>query len=109
VRDWQEDRPRVQTMGHIAHCIDLMRSDILCQADDTLLPFEVPQRAEVPPKRMCRDWTQLEEFALQNSACFQRTAPEDPQFDTLLDYMNCPPSSPYYRQVEEVKNMNGIE
>ncbi|OTB02917.1 hypothetical protein M426DRAFT_12957 [Hypoxylon sp. CI-4A] len=106
IRDWEEGRARVQTIDHVAHCLEVIRADIVCEADDTLLPFDIEQRTEMPPKRMCRSWGQLKEFAIQNSACFLRHEPSDPLYDTLTEYMNCPPSSPYYSFVEGLKAMN---
>ncbi|KAI0157124.1 hypothetical protein GGR52DRAFT_577120 [Hypoxylon sp. FL1284] len=105
VRESQEKPPQEQTItaDHVIHCLDTMRADVMCQADDTILALEVPERAEKPPRRVCRNWSQLEEFAVRHSACFRRRAPGDPFFSSILEFMNCPPSSPYYAKVEELK------
>ncbi|KAI1387535.1 uncharacterized protein F4822DRAFT_430282 [Hypoxylon trugodes] len=103
VRDWEEGRSRVQTIDHVAHCLEVVRMDIMCVADDTLLSYPVDDPEELPPKRMCRDWDQLEEFAISNSACFERRELDDPFRDSLIEYMNCPTSSPYYEVVEELR------
>lgn len=81
------------TFKHVAHCLDILRSDIMCQADDTLLPFRFQQdveREEKVPKRMCRNWDQLEDFAVEHSACLHRHEPDRPLYGTLAEYTNCP-------------------
>ncbi|KAI0381321.1 hypothetical protein F5Y04DRAFT_280854 [Hypomontagnella monticulosa] len=103
VRASPEERP---TFFHFIHCLDIIRLDTICQADDTLLTYEAQQRSEMPPKRMCRSWDQLEEYAIQNSACFQRREPSDPLHNTVYEYTNCPASSPYYSLIEELKAGN---
>ncbi|KAI0965934.1 hypothetical protein F4678DRAFT_451258 [Xylaria arbuscula] len=95
------------TIDHVAHCLGVIRSDVMCEADDTLFPYEVQQTIEKPPERICRNWEKLEEFAIQNSACFQRLKDSDPLHGTLFEYMNCPPGSPYHALVEELKHTNG--
>ncbi|KAI1132269.1 hypothetical protein F5Y10DRAFT_218497 [Nemania abortiva] len=107
VRELQRDYPQRYTIDHVVHCLGSIRSDVMCEADDTLFPYEVEQPTKMPLKRMCRSWDQLEEFAMRNSACFQRRQDSDPLHDTLFEYMNCPPSSPYYTVVEELKMKTG--
>ncbi|KAH8779955.1 hypothetical protein F5883DRAFT_193783 [Diaporthe sp. PMI_573] len=83
---------------HISHCMDALRRQILCDADDT--PRATERRIEVVTgvgqHRKCRSWLELETFALQHTACYKR--PEDPERDgqPILDrFKHCPPGSGY--------------
>ncbi|KAI0398554.1 hypothetical protein F5Y17DRAFT_411055 [Xylariaceae sp. FL0594] len=85
------------TPGHILHCIADIRLSVLCQADGTVLPFPGPETSPTSTtKRTCpRNWRDLEAYALRNSACFRRRDDGDPRHNTLYEYTDCPPSSPY--------------
>ncbi|KAI1165520.1 hypothetical protein F5B18DRAFT_154116 [Nemania serpens] len=107
VRARQQGDSGGPTSDHIFHCLADIRLSILCQADDTVLPFPGKEKVEEPaPKRMCRSWKQLEGYAIENSACFKRREDDDPLHDTLFEYLNCPKSSPYHSLVQEFWKMN---
>ncbi|TRX87977.1 hypothetical protein FHL15_011118 [Xylaria flabelliformis] len=107
VRMRQRDDSGGPTAGHIFHCLADIRLSVLCEADDTVLPFLGKTKVEVPaPKRMCRSWKRLEGYANKNSACFQRREDDDPLHDSLFEYMNCPASSPYYNLVQDLRKLN---
>ncbi|KAI1382423.1 hypothetical protein F4677DRAFT_401883 [Hypoxylon crocopeplum] len=83
---------------HISHCLDALRRQIICDADDT--PRATDRRAEVLSgvwqHRKCRSWEELENFAKQHTACYK--PPEDPESDSkpkLERFKHCPPSSGY--------------
>ncbi|KAI1327327.1 hypothetical protein F5Y16DRAFT_198762 [Xylariaceae sp. FL0255] len=87
-RDWR----------HVSHCLDALRRQVICDADDT--PRKTERRPEVVSgilqHRMCRRWEDLEDFAKQHTACYKR--PEDPGLDTrpIIDrFKHCPPGSGY--------------
>lgn len=95
------------TAEHIFHCLADIRFSVLCQADDTVLPFPGKQKVEEPaPNRMCRSWKRLEGYAIENSACFKRREDDDPLHDTLFEYVDCPESSPYRGLVRALLKMN---
>lgn len=89
--------PQSRSSGHIDHCMDALRRQILCDADDT--PRATDRRAEVVSgllqHRKCRSWSELEDFARRNTACYKR--PEYPEEDgSKLDrFKHCPPGSGY--------------
>lgn len=83
---------------HISHCMDALRRQILCDADDT--PRATDRRMEVVTgvgqHRKCRSWRELENFAAKHTACYRR--PEDPERDgrpILNRFKHCPPGSGY--------------
>jgi len=57
--------------GHLQHCLNYLRQNILCEADRTLEPPDwlhrnlAVQRAEARP-RTCRDWSAIRGYAANN-------------------------------------------
>ncbi|GAW15644.1 hypothetical protein ANO14919_050630 [Xylariales sp. No.14919] len=92
------------TAGHVFHCLADIRSSVLCDADDTVLPFRGKQKfAVAAPERKCRSWERLEGWAVEHSACFARREDDDPLHETLAEYVDCPPGSPYRGVVQELR------
>lgn len=105
VRELQQGIQSNMSFMHTVHCLDTLRSEIICVADDTPTSFEQSgvQRTEKPPPRKCRDWNKMLDFAKQNSACFKRLPPSDPRWNTRDAFVYCPDDSPYWDQVNEYK------
>ncbi|KAL5044215.1 hypothetical protein BDW71DRAFT_215769 [Aspergillus fruticulosus] len=85
-----------RTWHHISHCLDALRRQVLCDADDT--PRATDRRVEVvsgvEQRRVCRDWGQLESWAKAHTACYNR--PEKPGDEVgLKRFMHCPEGSGY--------------
>ncbi|KAI1826340.1 hypothetical protein F4861DRAFT_102869 [Xylaria intraflava] len=83
---------------HISHCLDALRRQILCDADDT--PRVTDRRMEVVSgvlqHRRCRNWGELDDFARRHTACYKR--PENPEQDPLPSiesFKHCPPGTGY--------------
>jgi len=93
-------------LEHAMHCLDALRGEVTCAADDTpyVLNGELITENEdggIIQTRKCRDWQELEEFAVQNSACYKNFADSDPGHDTLEEWKYCPETSPYKAIVAE--------
>ncbi|CAD6439081.1 dbc402df-af12-49a9-a52a-f963f9be615c [Sclerotinia trifoliorum] len=103
VRNCDSGANQTQTLEHAVHCLDVLRSEVMCTADDTPLSFRFQEvvQAERAPKRKCRDWNKLVEYTTAHSACFRRYSPNDPRYSTLDEYLFCPPDSPYKALVED--------
>ena len=91
------------------HCLDVLRSEVMCTADDTPLSFRFQElhQTERAPKRKCRDWNKFQEFLTENSACYRRGKPGSVEYDTLREFMNCPPGSPYNAVVDKLLQEDG--
>lgn len=94
--EFRNNKSQSRSWHHIAHCLDALRRQILCDADDT--PRATERRAEVVSgvgqNRVCRDWGELEQWAQTHTACYKR--PERPDDETgLRRFMHCPPDSGY--------------
>lgn len=90
--------PQSRSWHHISHCMDALRRQVLCDADDT--PRATERRAEVvsglSQHRKCRSWEELEKFAKRHTACYRR--PENPESSgtsKLERFKHCPLDSGY--------------
>ncbi|CAG8978464.1 hypothetical protein HYALB_00012846, partial [Hymenoscyphus albidus] len=84
---------------HILHCLDSIRLETLCAADDT--PRYVPFNGENEKKpgdgqiRKCRDWSKLEKWAQDHDACYRYIEPGNDEISNLERFKFCANDSPY--------------
>ncbi|KAK3299475.1 uncharacterized protein B0H64DRAFT_317844 [Chaetomium fimeti] len=82
--------PNHIALSHALHCLDQLRQDVLCNADDTprYAGFQTPAGTGAGQVRMCRDWRALETWALEHTACFKH---EDEVPGPMVDrFKSCP-------------------
>ncbi|KAI0015521.1 hypothetical protein F4780DRAFT_786689 [Xylariomycetidae sp. FL0641] len=75
---------------HVLHCLDQLRQDVICNADDTprYAGFQDPPGTGSGQVRMCRDWGKLERWALEHTACFKH---EDEVPGPMIErFKSCP-------------------
>ena len=83
---------------HIAHCLNVLRDDIICNADDTpRYTGRLNQQASadhptsgVGQTRLCRNWEHLERWAQEHSACYKPINMSDANFPPIERYKYCP-------------------
>lgn len=68
-------QPQHIALSHVLHCLDQLRQDVVCNADDTpryagFQPGDTPTTGS-GQVRMCRDWGELERWSRANTACFK--------------------------------------
>ncbi|OTB02919.1 hypothetical protein M426DRAFT_322163 [Hypoxylon sp. CI-4A] len=104
--EFKRGLPQSRRWGHILHCVDQLRQEALCNADDTPRFSTMDDRpvTGLNQMRMCRSWDKLEEWARQYTACYRyinQTASysEVPQVER---FVWCPKDSPYKKEVEKV-------
>lgn len=93
-----DGKPLRKTYEHVTHCLNALREEIVCNADDTLMytgPFNAEAGKKEPHSgigqvRMCNDWSKLDRFALDHSACFRAINRSTPNFPTKERYKFCP-------------------
>jgi len=87
---------------HWVHCLDALRQDVICVADDGLLSVDEPHVREVGDGhvRQCRNFSKLDEWALEHHACYSFEDVEAPYFVNQR-YANCPRDSPYFEIMRE--------
>ncbi|RMZ73333.1 Thioesterase domain-containing [Pyrenophora seminiperda CCB06] len=81
---------------HIYHCLDGLRQDIMCIADDTPMPAPFAHQTGDGQIRQCRDWNKLVAWATRpdRHACYEFDDYRDAT-NTLENFAFCPPESPY--------------
>ncbi|KAI0480017.1 hypothetical protein F4859DRAFT_478153 [Xylaria cf. heliscus] len=69
----EQGLPQRIAMTHALHCLDQLRQDVICNADDTprYAGFQDPPGTGAGQVRMCKSWSRLETWALEHSACFK--------------------------------------
>lgn len=96
IDEYRHGEQQSNSWHHISHCLDGLRRQILCDADDT--PRATERRAEVVSgvgqHRRCRSWKALEEWAKKHNACYKRPERDDGK-PTIEQFKHCPPGSPY--------------
>lgn len=59
---------------HLIHCLDNVRQDLICSADDTprFIPVDAKDSAHtgIGQWRQCKDFSKLEQWGREHSACF---------------------------------------
>ncbi|KAL4927488.1 uncharacterized protein BDV17DRAFT_292488 [Aspergillus undulatus] len=95
--EFQSGQAQSRSWHHISHCMDALRRQILCDADDT--PRATERRKEVlsgvGQYRMCRDWGKLVEFAERHTACYKRPLNGDDELPVIERFKHCPDGSGY--------------
>jgi len=98
------DEPQTFPFEHIMHCVDALRLEIICQADDTPRYSTADNKlgSGIGQYRQCKDWSKLESWAQDNSACFRYfNYSANSMFDQRERFVFCPPESPYIPRVEK--------
>ena len=91
-------KPQTTPLTHITHCLDDLRQDILCHADDTPRWTANNSNPEsgIGQNRQCRDWAELHMWAHKNSACKRRLVRGE-DIDQIERFKFCAPDSIFYR------------
>ena len=106
VTEYREGVSQSIPHAHIVHCLDTLRAEVMCTADDT--PLYLPLNgAGVRPgegqNRICRDWDELQNWVDNHDPCFK-----DVDSDTsILEKMKyCHKDSPY---LPTIRNYFGFD
>jgi hypothetical protein len=102
---------------HMGHCLDSLRQDIMCTADDTLMPSVVQGELGNNQVMQCRDWDALQRWAKEpeRDSCFHQVSDYKYVEHNLERHAYCSPDSQYYdvsRKYFEIhghKNMFGVD
>ncbi|KAI1177093.1 hypothetical protein F4777DRAFT_226475 [Nemania sp. FL0916] len=86
----EQQVPQRIALEHALHCLDQLRQDVICNADDTprYAGFQDPPGTGAGQVRKCNDWSKLESWAVENTACFHH---EDEVPGPMIDrFKSCP-------------------
>ncbi|PSN69515.1 hypothetical protein BS50DRAFT_550406 [Corynespora cassiicola Philippines] len=95
-------------LEHIYHCLDSLRQDIMCIADDTPMPAPVAHHVGDGQVRKCRDWNKLVAWATHpdRNACHCFDDYREAT-NTLELFAFCPDNSPYRDVMQKCFNYHG--
>ena len=88
--------PQSTHFSHVGHCLDAIRQDIVCNADDTprFTGLSNKLTSGLGQTRLCKDWGKLEEWAKEHSACYRYDAGADYTNGIELElFKHCPDDS----------------
>ncbi|KAH8705818.1 hypothetical protein BGW36DRAFT_354212 [Talaromyces proteolyticus] len=101
IRRWivatERGSQRTDHYEHVLHCLDGIRQAILCEGDDTPLYLsEVGDKISGRDEpRQCRDWSKLDRWAKENTACYGYDNEAADDSGGIKHYKYCPRDSPY--------------
>ena len=99
-----------QYEAHISHCLNMLRQDIICKEDDTLMPSVNEKHAIGNTQVMqCRDWNQLVAWSRypDHDSCFKLFSDYKSVAHELEQYAFCSEDSPYRPVVKEYFERHG--
>jgi hypothetical protein len=106
--EYEESLPQSISSHHIIHCLDQLRSDIICNADDTLRVTTTDMRPVTGEgqTRLCKNWDALNDWTLANPSCFRYGDPlvEDMKESQIPRLRFCPEGTPELNVVREYFN-----
>jgi len=104
LQEFYRGEEQSRAWGHVLHCADAIRQDILCNADDTPRYSDESDRPEsgVGQVRMCRSWEKLEEWAKGYNSCYAYVNQTSGDLPELQRFLYCPDGSPWREKVVEV-------
>ena len=108
--EYETKQPLTYPFEHMMHCLDALRRDVLCNADDTP---RYETRTPTPDSgtgqvRMCRDWSKLEAWAEQYHSCWRYIDRAHDERSELERYIYCKPDSPYFAEAKDWARTNGV-
>jgi hypothetical protein len=80
-------------LEHNLHCIESLRQDVMCHADDTprYTGYSKKPVSGVMQTRQCRSWDKLEAWARDHTACYRDIGRDVEGFPMIEKFKFCPP------------------
>lgn len=105
--EYRSNQEPTWSWPHVNHCLLVLREQVICDANDIprYTGYQPKGKSGLGQEHMCRDWNQLESWAVENSACWRRLDDIDPNGSQLAAYRFCPPGSPY-AEISKTKWLN---
>jgi Mycotoxin biosynthesis protein UstYa len=95
--------PQSRNHHHVIHCLDALRRDVICNADDiprytTSDPIPETGHGQL---RQCRSWDKLNDWAKRYNACYRYTHEASGNYPEVQRLVWCPEGSPYRQEVDK--------
>ncbi|KAF2204313.1 hypothetical protein GQ43DRAFT_438035 [Delitschia confertaspora ATCC 74209] len=108
--DYERGKAPTLNGRHVHHCLDTLRKDVTCIADDTLMPTGEEARSIGDGQQlMCRDFGKLVEWIYdpERHACHRALDDYRSITHPLERYAFCPKDSKYYNVMMDYFTENG--
>ena len=94
---------------HYDHCLNALRQDVQCRADDTPMPAVPGMHIGEGQQLMCRDWNKLVAWtqAPAQNACYRQMDDYKSAVIGIERHAFCPEDSPYSQILEAYFESNG--
>ena len=97
--DLHYQREPIISHEHFLHCLDSLRQDVMCMADDTPMPT-VNRKHRIGDGQImqCRDWSKLTAWTQEpeRQSCYHMIDDYHTVHHTLEQFDDCPQDSPYF-------------
>ncbi|KAI5923508.1 hypothetical protein F4810DRAFT_669144 [Camillea tinctor] len=105
IQQYRTNKTQTIQYEHILHCLDSLRVEIMCTADDTLRYVPLNSAHEFRPgdgqQRKCRDWNQVQNFVEAHDPCYRYLEPGNSEISNLERFKFCPPGSIYLPKIRQ--------
>ena len=100
--DFYHGRKMSRDWAHVLHCVDALRQDAICNADDTPRATTADQTPETGRGQYlhCRNFGDLTAWARQYNSCWKAVNQTD-RIDEIYRFTYCPEGSPYNAKIVE--------
>jgi hypothetical protein len=98
VIDLRSNVESIITWEHYQHCLDALRQDIMCRADDTPMYGKLGNHLGDGQTVMCRNWDKLIKWTQEpeRNACYRSLSDYRTVKHSLERHAFCPENSPYH-------------
>lgn len=106
IQQYRKNESQTISYPHILHCLDSLRTETMCTADDTLryVPLNSDGHGSRPGDgqyRQCRNWDKAKSFAESHDACYRYLNPGDKETSNLERFKFCPADSEYLPKIRK--------
>ncbi|KAG9604954.1 hypothetical protein KCU77_g1031, partial [Aureobasidium melanogenum] len=101
--EYRLNQPQTRSHHHVIHCLDALRRDVICNADDIpryTTPEPIPETGHGQLRR-CRNWDKLNDWAKQHNACYRYINETSRDYPEVQRFVWCPEGSPYRKEVDK--------
>jgi hypothetical protein len=91
--------------AHTTHCLLVLREEVMCNADDVprYTGFQPGTKSGIGQVRMCKDWSKLEEWAREKTACWKHVGSDKEEGFRELDRYRFCPKGHEFEEVSQTK------
>ncbi|ETS81316.1 hypothetical protein PFICI_06318 [Pestalotiopsis fici W106-1] len=105
IQQYRTNTPQTIDHPHILHCLDSLRVETMCNADDTLRYVPLNSMNGFRPgdgqDRTCREWSKLQQFVERHDPCYRYVMPGSHEISNLERFKFCPTNSEYLPKIRK--------